>query len=204
MHYIQDRDGSCRDNGSQLKGVGLGRGRHLHHFWWVPGIGPLDMFQSIEQKCQVFHLRCLCRILGIMWQDKVPNNDVFLRADIPSMFKLLHQCCLCWLGHVHMMVDGCIPKDLLYGELTIGARCRGLPQLRFKDICKRDMESCNIGTKLWESLTDDRNLWKQQVSKGLKSGEAAICVKNDARRARRIACHQQDQPDPQPASVFIC
>ena len=133
-------------------------------------------------------------MLGIMWQDKVPNNDVFLRADIPSMFKLLHQCCLCWLGHVHMMVDGCIPKDLLYGELTIGARCRGLPQLCFKD----------IGTKLWESLTDDRNLWKQQVSKGLKSGEAAICVKNDARRARRIACPQQDQPDPQPAFVFIC
>ena len=34
-------------------------------------------------------------------------------------------------------------------------------------------------------------------------GEAAIHVKNDARRARRIACHQQDQPDPQPASAFM-
>ena len=44
---------------------------------------------------------------------------------------------------------------------------------------------------------------KQQESQGLKSGKAAIRVKNDVRRARRIACHQQDQPDPWPASAFI-
>ena len=80
-----------------------------------------------EQKLQVFHLRCLHRILGIMWQDKVQNNNVLLRAGVPSMFTLLCQHCLCWLGHVHRMEDGCIPKDLLYGELATGARCRGHP-----------------------------------------------------------------------------
>ena len=75
------------------------------------------------------------------------------------------------------------------------ARSRGRPQLRFKDLCKRDLKACNIDTKLWEALADNRNLWKLHVSQGLKSGEAAIRATNDARRARRIACHQQDQPD---------
>jgi len=84
------------------------------------------------------------------------------------------------------------PKDLLYGELaTTGARLSGRPRLRFKDICKRGMKACSIDTNARETLADNRNLWKQQVSQGLKSGEAAIVDKNDA---RRTTCHQQDHP----------
>ena len=131
-------------------------------------------YSTQEQKLQVFHLRCLHRIFGITWQHKVWNNDVLLIAGVPSMFTLLYQCHLCWLGHVHRMEDGHIPKDLLYGELVIGARCRGHPQLCYKDVCKCDMKACNIDTDSWEAFADDRTLWKQQVSQGLKRGEAAI------------------------------
>ena len=50
------------------------------------------------------------------------------------------------------------------------------------------LQACNtVDTKLWEAIADDRKLWNQQVSQGLKSGKAAIRVKNDARGARRIA-----------------
>ena len=86
------------------------------------------------------------------------------------MFTLLHQCHLCWLGHIDRMENGLIPKDLLYGELATGARCRGHPQLCFKDVCKHDMKACNIDTESWEAFADDRILWKQQVSQGLKKG----------------------------------
>jgi len=55
-----------------------------------------------------------------------------------------------------------------------------------------------------EALADNRNLGKLQVSQKLKSGEAAIRTKNDAKRARRTANNQQDQPDPRPTSAFIC
>ena len=61
-----------------------------------------------------------------------------------------------------------------WGKVTTEARRRGRPQLRFKDICKRDLKSCNIDTKLWEEIAADRNLWKQQVSQGLKNCEAVI------------------------------
>ena len=137
-------------------------------------------YSTQEQKVQVFHLRCLCRILRITWQDKVQNNNVLLRAGVLSMFTLLHQCHLCWLGHIHRIEDGCIPKDLLYGELATGSRCRG-PLLHFKDVCKHDRKAGNIDIESWEAFADDRTLWKEQVSQGLKRGEAAIQEKTDER-----------------------
>ena len=54
---------------------------------------------------------------GITWQDKVPNRVVLDRAGIFSMYTLLKQRCLRWLGHFMRMADGRIPKDLLYSCL---------------------------------------------------------------------------------------
>ena len=102
------------------------------------------------------------------------------------------------------MEDGCIPKDLLCGEFATGARCRGHPQLCFKDICKDDMKACNIDTQSWEAFADDRTLWQQQVSQGLKRGEVAIQEKNDERWGRRTVSHQQDHQDLHQASVLTC
>jgi len=160
-------------------------------------------YSKQERKLQTFHLRCLRRILGISWQDKVTSNEILSRAGIPSMYTLLRQRRLRWLGHTHRMDDGRIPKDLLYGELATGVRSRGRPYLRFKDVCKRDMKACNIDTKSWETFADNRTLWKELVSLGLESGEMAVHVANDAARARRLA-RQQDHPDTNQASTFVC
>nr|XP_032831281.1 electroneutral sodium bicarbonate exchanger 1-like [Petromyzon marinus] len=48
--------------------------------------------------------------------------------------------------------DGRIPKDVSYGELASGTRVTGRPVLRFKDVCKRDMKSCDINPNDWEKL----------------------------------------------------
>ena len=89
-----------------------------------------------EKRLNNFHMRFLRRILSIKWTDKVSNNEVLERAEIPSMFTLLRHRRLRWLGHVHRMKDGRIPKDLLYGELEFGSRPVGRPKLRFMDVCK--------------------------------------------------------------------
>ncbi len=78
-----------------------------------------------ERRLNTFHMRSLRRILGILWQDKVPNTEVLSRAGLPSMFTLLRQRRLRWLGHVHRLPDGRIPTDLLYGELASGKRPTG-------------------------------------------------------------------------------
>ena len=73
-----------------------------------------------EKRLKVFHMRCLRRILGITWQDRVANKVVLEKAGIPSLYTLLKQRRMRWLGHVTRMKDSRIPKDLLYGELAIG------------------------------------------------------------------------------------
>ena len=99
-----------------------------------------------EKKLNSFHLRCLRRILNISWQDKVTNTEVLERASSFSIYTLLSQRRLRWLGHVHRMPNGRIPKDMLYGELIIGTRTAGRPYLRYRDNCKRDMKMVGIDT----------------------------------------------------------
>ena len=74
-----------------------------------------------EKKLNAFQMRCLRRILHIIWQDKVTTNSVLERVGIPSS--------LLWLEHVVRMDDGRIPKDHLYGELAQGKAPTGRPQL---------------------------------------------------------------------------
>ena len=108
-----------------------------------------------EKRLNSFHMRCLRRILGISWQDKIPNTEVLAKAGLPSMFTLLRQRRLRWLGHVRRMEDGRIPKDILYGQLAAGKRRTGRPQLRYSDACKRDMKALNIDPRDWEDLAAD-------------------------------------------------
>ncbi len=51
-----------------------------------------------EKKLHSFHLRCLRKILNI-WEDKVTHVEVLTRAGLKSIYPLLQQRWLRWLGH---------------------------------------------------------------------------------------------------------
>lgn len=153
-----------------------------------------------ERKLNAFHMRCLRRILNITWQDKVPNSTVLERANYTSMYTLLKQRRMRWLGHVVRMDDGRIPKDLLYGELVQGKRPTGRPQLRYKDTCKRDLKALCIDLNDWEITALERPAWRQAVRKGLSKFEKTLAQQHEAKRMRRKAAAQADRP----ASNFIC
>ena len=127
-----------------------------------------------ERKLNAFHMRSLRRILNITWQNKVPNSTVLERAGCTNMFTLLKQRRMHWLGHVVRMDDARIPKDLLYGELVQEKRPTGRPQLRFKDVCKRDLKALNIDQNNWEATALERPAWRQTVQKGLFNFEETL------------------------------
>ena len=108
----------------------------------------------------VFHMRCLRRILGITWQDKRINNAVLEKAGIPSLCTLSKKRRMQQLGHETQMEDGRIPKDLVYSELATGKRPTGQPKLSFKDICKRDFQVLGINTDSLELTATDRDAWR--------------------------------------------
>ena len=153
-----------------------------------------------EQKLNSFHMCSLRRILGIIWSDRVPNAQVLKRAGLPTMYTLLRLRRLSWLGHVRRMEDGRIPKDILNSELASGKRSVGRPQLRYKDVCKRDLKALNTNIQCWDDMAADRNSWRSKLQRQLQSGKEQIQTLAEEKRARRKA--RTSEPDP--ATIHTC
>ena len=59
----------------------------------------------------------------LKWRDHITNIEVLAVPRSPTqLYFLLQQRRLRWLGHVHRMAGGRIPKDLLYGQLAACSR----------------------------------------------------------------------------------
>ena len=115
----------------------------------------------------------------------MPHTEVLDRAGLPTMYTLLRQRRMRWIGHLRRMEDGRIPKDILYGELAAGKRPRGRPQLRYKDVCKRDIKALEIDPESWKDIAVDRSSWRCLLHKQLKEGEEKIANKAIEKRTRR-------------------
>ena len=92
------------------------------------------------------------------------------------------------------MEDGRIPKNFLYGELASGKRSVGRPQLRYKDVCKRDLKALDINIQCWEDMAADRNSWCSTFQRQLKAGEEQIQILAEEKRARRKARTSEADP----------
>lgn len=155
-----------------------------------------------ENRLNSFHLRCLRRILGINWEDKITNTSVLEQTNSHSMYLLITQRRLRWIGHVRRMKDGRIPKDILYGELATGHRPVGRPALRYKDVLKRDLKTTGISLDTWEPLAENRRAWRTTVSDGIQRGEAKRLQQLKDKRSHR----KEGKPshDFNPPSSFVC
>ena len=116
-------------------------------------------------------------------------------ANLPRMFTLLRQHRLHWLGHVYCMEDGRIPKDILYGELASGRRSKGRPQLRYKDVCKRDMKALDINTESSEDLAAYRMMWRSTLNQHLEKGEKKLVNAEVGKRACRKERNNSNIPE---------
>ena len=120
-----------------------------------------------KQRLNTFYLRCLRRILGVKWQDHITNSEMLSRAETPSMYSILSQRRLRWLGHTHRMDDGRIPNEDLYWQLTTGVRQVERPALRSKDACKtwpqsmrnssKQLRRCRVSSCLLETVKERGN-----------------------------------------------
>ena len=151
-----------------------------------------------ETRLNTFHMRCLRKIMGLSWRDKVSDSDVLSKAGTTTIYAMLSERHLRWLGHVSRMDKGRIPKDLLYGELECGTRSKGRPYLRFKDCCKRDLQSAHIDLDSWEDIASDRLVWKHAVKLGTEKAEDDRRNLRDTKRLKRKTSSSSCD------TIFIC
>ena len=57
-------------------------------------------YQRHARKLNHYHTTCLRKLLGIKWQDKIPDTELLTRAGLPSIFTILMRTQLRWAGHV--------------------------------------------------------------------------------------------------------
>ena len=136
-----------------------------------------------------FHQRALRSILGIRWQDKVTNTEVFERTNCISIEVMLLKSCLRWTGHVIRMGHR-IPKQLpvLFGELEQSHRRQGRPCKRFKDTVKAGLKWCGIPPTELVATALDTQRWctlTQSASSALE--EERRLQAQSARECRHLA-----------------
>ena len=143
------------------------------------------LYRRHTQKLNHFHLGCLRRILGIRWQDKIPDTEVLERTGLSSIHTLLLKSQARWAGHVHRMSDCRIPKQLMYGELKQGKRHVGGQKKRYKDTLKASFKDLQIDIQGWEEQAADRSIWRQLINEGAQTAETNRTDEAVLKRARR-------------------
>ena len=141
-----------------------------------------------------FHMSCLCKLLRIKWQDKVPNTEVL---SCMGIYTSLSKVKVRWAGHVSCMSNEHLPKRLLYGKLLVGKCSVGRPKMHFKDSLKMSLKDLKIPVKTWERLASNWVRWWGQITRGVMAAEnhhvvEATCkwAKRKSRAANNMQTHQ--------------
>ena len=79
------------------------------------------------------------------------------------MLKMLNIRRLRLLGHLCSMSAGRLPKDILYSEISSGAKNRDRPLFRVRDAAKRDIVALDIPPDNWEELAENRPRWRRRL-----------------------------------------
>ena len=142
-------------------------------------------YKGQETKLNTFHLRSLRKILNMKWQETVSNCRVIEMAGLTSVTTILSRRRMRWLGHVYRVNNTSIPKQCLFGELSIGQRCQGTPKFHYKDVCKDTMKHLQIDPKSWERLASDRAAWRTAMGIRAALQEGMLRAEWEEKRDRR-------------------
>ena len=140
--------------------------------------------RSHIRRLSQMHLRQLRAVLGIRWSDRVINNKVLQRADMPRLEAMLLSRQLTWTGHVAWMNGDRLPKAVLYGELWQAKRNVGRRHLRYMDCTKRHLHTADINKRHWEEMAHDRSAWRTAVEKRAAKAETKRATDAEIKRRR--------------------
>jgi hypothetical protein len=117
------------------------------------------------QPLEVFLNRCLRRILGVTWRDRVRTEELRARCgNTPSIASLLCRARLRWLGHMGRLDFGRVCRRMLSAGRVVGhKRPRQGCRRRWCDLAASDLVGLNLGHSRWYEVCQDREVWREHV-----------------------------------------
>lgn len=113
-----------------------------------------------SNKLDAFHHKCLRKILGISYRDRITNRDILNRTQQQEISEIIRNRRLRWFGHVVRMRDERFPKKVLSWEPTV-KRGPGRPRYTWKQNVTKDLR--DLGTNWSEAMVEarDRDAWRR-------------------------------------------
>ena len=82
-------------------------------------------------------------------REHITTEQLVLNFDMTEWASMLLPLCrLEWLGHVGIINDDCLPKQILFGGLLSTRLLHG-PKLRWKDVVQYDLENIGFDSTSW-------------------------------------------------------
>ena len=149
---------------------------------------------------EAFHIRCLQRILGLSWEDRVPHTEILNKTESTCMEAAVAKKHLRWIGHTIRMPDHRLPRQVLYGQLHDAKRAAGGQKRRYKDYSKDLLKRTAMNPTQLETLAHDRSAWRATCARAT----AHINDSNQQRRSERRAQRHRREAGIPPADGFPC
>ena len=113
----------------------------------------------------MFHQRCLRRILGITYRDRITNEEVLRRSGLRKLQDIVTERRVRLAGHVLRMVDGWVPKVAMHWTPNGGKRKQGRPKITWRSTFHQDLKVLNIPPDEAKAVAADRIRWRKLVAK---------------------------------------
>ena len=124
-----------------------------------------QIYAADQKKLDAFHTRCLRKILGITFKDRITNEEIFRRTNQKTISEIISERRLRWLGHVWRMDPDRTAKKILNWIPPGGQRSRGRPRLSWKSNVEKDLEA--TGTSWWQAEEEAQNRagWRRRTAR---------------------------------------
>jgi len=120
--------------------------------------------KRISQKLNVFHQRCLRRIMGISYHDRVTNEEVLQRSGSRRLEEIVTERRMRLAGHILRLPGHRLPKTAMRWTPPKGKRKQGRPQKTWRSTFLEDLKTINIAWEEAEAIVADRICWRTLVA----------------------------------------
>ena len=113
------------------------------------------------------HRRRIRRILKINWQDKVTNEIVHWRAQVPPLLETIRKRRLQWWGHIQRQpVDSLLGR---YNDLEVaGRRRQGGQYMTWSKRVKQDFDHLGMSQEMAKDYAKSRTGWRSISGAGTR------------------------------------
>lgn len=118
---------------------------------------------NITSKLQTFTNRCLRRILGIFWPNKINNSDLWERTKQETVEAQLLRRKWSWIGHTLRRNKAAITKQALTWNPQ-GKRGVGRPKYSWRRNTEQEAKKMGLSWPQLEKMAQDRRGWKRFIN----------------------------------------